>query len=37
MAYRNPISEFDIENMSSKNRGKAYDAHVVSTTRGGMA
>jgi hypothetical protein len=37
MAYRNPISKFDVGYMSSENKGKAYMAHVISTTRGGTA
>jgi hypothetical protein len=34
-AYKNPILEFDVEQMSSDNRGKACRPQVVSTTRGG--
>ncbi len=34
-AYRNPISQYDVERTSFDNKGKAYMAHVVSTTRGG--
>jgi hypothetical protein len=37
MAYKNPILEFDVGQMSFKNKGKTYKAQVVSTTRGGMA
>jgi hypothetical protein len=36
-AYKNPILEFDVEQMKSKNKGNFYRAHVVSTTRGGTA
>jgi hypothetical protein len=32
--YKNPISEFDVGQISSENKGKTYRAH-VSTTRGG--
>jgi hypothetical protein len=35
-AYRNPISKYDVGQMSSNNRGKTWRAHVVFTTRGGM-
>jgi hypothetical protein len=34
-AYRNPVSKLNVGQMNSKNKGKAYGAQVVSTTRGG--
>jgi len=34
-AYKNPISEFDVGHTSVENRGKAYRAHVVFSTRSG--
>ncbi len=37
MAYKNPILAFDVGQTTFEKRGKTYMAHVVSTTRGGMA
>jgi len=34
-AYKNPISEFNVGQMNSKNKRKACGAHIVSNTRGG--
>jgi hypothetical protein len=36
-AYKNPILDFNVGQMSSKNRRKTCKAHVIFTTRGGMA
>ncbi len=36
-AYRNPISESNVGHMKTKNKKKAYSAHVVFTIRSGMA
>ncbi len=35
-AYKNPISEYDVGQMSFENRRKACGAQVISTTRSGM-
>ncbi len=35
-AFKNPILEFNVGNTSFENKGKAYGAQVISTTRGGM-
>jgi hypothetical protein len=35
MTYKNPISKFDVGWTNFENRGKACEAHVVSTTRSG--
>ncbi len=35
-AYKNPILEFDVGQISSKNKKKTYKAQVIFTTIGGM-
>jgi len=35
-AYKNPISGSNVGQMNFENKGKAYGAQVVSTTRDGM-
>jgi hypothetical protein len=34
--YTNPISKYDVGQMSSKNKKKPCKAQVISTTRGGI-
>jgi hypothetical protein len=35
MAHKNPVSKFDVGQMSSKNKRNTYKAQVISTTRSG--